>query len=53
MPLQLGYVPRVEGSCVGSTSCGALETPGEGGVKLALPIFAGSGLGGEGDKGFL
>lgn len=48
MPLQLGCVPWVEGSCVGSTSCGALETPGEGGVKLALPIFAGSGLEAEG-----
>lgn len=53
MPLQVGCVPWVEGSGMGSTSCGALENPGEGGVELALPIFAGSELGAEGDRGFL
>lgn len=53
MPLQVGCVPWVEGSGVGSTSCGALENPGEGGVELALPIFAGPELGAEGDRGFL
>lgn len=51
-PLQLGCVPWAEGSGVGSTACGALKTPGEGGAELALPTFAGSALGAE-DRGFL
>lgn len=53
MPLQVGYVPWVEGSGMGSTSCGALENPGEGGIELALPIFAGPELGAEGARDLL